>query len=199
MKLWIICIAIALLVAPKAFAGDDDPTRASSSAGAEITDQQADGNDDREAIIALLSHYHEMPDRQQLERGSDDAREIVFDLARDEDTFLFHRQRALRALAHWADEEVYEFLVELLDDEDTEDGLRHHLLPVLADGFGEDALDELTPFLFDDDDPQIRISAASAIASIPGEKAHKKLITALEREEHPVVASRIESFATRLR
>lgn len=200
MKFWIICIVIALLIAPKAFAEDDAPKPDASPSSSETADEVEEReHDEKENIIALLSHYHEVPDREQLERGSENAKEIIFELARDEEVFLFHRQRALRALANWPTDEVYDYLVELLHDEATEDGLRHHLLPVLADGFGEDALEDLEPFLFEASDPQIRISAASAIASIPGDTSHDKLVEALRSETNPVVQSRIETFATRIR
>ena len=199
MKLWILCIVIALLLAPRAFAEDDPARTLADDDAATASDAVEREVDVRDNVIALLSHYHEMPDRKLLEKATPDAKDIVFELARDEEAFLFHRQRALRALANWPTEEVYEYLVELLQDEQTEDGLRHHLMPVLAEGFGEEALPVLEPFLLEASDPQIRISAAAAIATIPGDAAHKRLIEALHNEEHPVVHSRIETFATRIR
>lgn len=206
MKLWLTCIVIALLLAPYAFAGEDERSADSTSAtatsatSADVADVDAsDSHAEREAIVAILSHYHEVPNRQQLEAGSDDARTIVFDLARDEDAFVFHRQRALRALSHWPDDEVYDYLLSLLHDENTEDGLRHHLLPVLAEGFGEKAIEDLKRYLFNAEDPHIRISAAGAIATIPGDDAHELLLQALQRETNPIVQRRLETYATRLR
>lgn len=205
MKLWLICIVIALLLAPHAFAGeeeqpaDSDAHSATTSAKASADVDAEDEYDEREAIIAILSHYHEVPNRRQLEAGSDEARTIVFDIAQDEDAFIFHRQRAIRALAHWPDDEVYDYLIGLLNDEETEDGLRHHLLPVLAEGFGERSLEELKQFLFEAEDPHIRISAGGAIATIPGDEAHEMLLKALQRESSPIVQRRLETYATRLR
>lgn len=195
MKLWIALIIIALLVAPQAFAGEEpavDSTQPDEQLAHSDTDRSQ--SSEREAIKAHLAHHHQLPDRETLEMASDNARNIVFELARDEDTFLLHRQRALKALAHWPDEEVYDYLSGLLADEQTEDGLRHHLLPVLADGFGAEALNDLVPYLLDEDDPQLRISAAGAIAHIPGDEAAQVLDEALQTEDHPVVLSRIEEF-----
>lgn len=197
MKFWLILILISLLLVPNAFAQDthrhddrDVPVRSAGEQGEP---------DEREIITVLLSHHHEVPDRAQLERVTTEARDIIFEIAADEDAFLFHRHRALRALTHWPDDEVYRFLHGLLVDNATEDGLRHHLIPILAAGFGERALADLEPFLRHSEDPQIRISAAGAIAQIPGEEAHNLLISALHEEENAIVRTRLESFITRLR
>lgn len=201
MKFWITVLCIALLLAPKAFA--DDPSAADST---DADDQRAEverddeRTDDRRAIEAHLSHYHELPDRQTLEEASDQAREIVFEIARDDDAFLMHRQRAMKVLTHWADQEVYDYLIGLLDDQSTEDGLRHHLLPVLADGFGQEALEDIKPYLTDASDPQIRISAAGAIAhNIPGDRAADILADALEDEDASLVREQLRDYIERHR
>lgn len=197
MKFWIALIAILALIVPQAFAGDDAVE--TSSIGDEVTTYEGAGDHDpkqRQAILAHLAHHHEVPDRQTLEDVTDQARAIVFDIARDDEASPFHRQRALRALTNWADDEVYDYLVELLGDDETEDGLRHHLLPVLADGFGQDALDDLTPYLLDDPNPQVRMSAAHAIADIDTAAAQKLLVEALETEDNSVVERRLEGLAS---
>ncbi len=195
MKLWIILLVIAMLVAPKAFA---DPGAELSPDDATATSSDAE-MDERENIIVWLGHYHKIPDRRQFESISDDARDIIFEIAQDEEAPAFYQRRAMKALSNWADEEVYEYLVGVLDEKSTDDGLRHHLLLVLADGFGEEALDHLRPYLFEASDPHLRISAANAIAQIPGDRAYEMLVDALHQEEHPVVESRLKQFAPRLR
>lgn len=194
MKLWIALIILALLVAPKALA-DDAPSTPEHDAEQQTHPDSAEGQPtpERQAIAALLSHHHDVPDRAALEDAADDPRQVVFEIARDDDSFVFHRQRALNALTHWPDEEVYDYLVGLLDDDSTEDGLRHHLLPIVADGFGDDALDAIEPYLVDADDPQIRMSAAAAIAEISSDDSRQLLQDALEVEEHPVVSSRLRT------
>lgn len=201
MKFWIVLIAISLLVAPKALADDSpQPDAADGEPEAAHSSADHDGDNSRADIEALLSHYHELPDRETLEESDDDARSIVFEIARDDEAFLMHRQRAMSALAHWPDDEVYEFLVEQLDDDQTEDGLRHHLLPVVANGFGEDALEDIEPYLLEDSDPQIRISAAGAIAhNIEGERGIEMLEEALEQEDNPIVERRLEDYLDDLR
>lgn len=194
MKFWIALLIITFLFAPKAFASDGPD--ASATGDEQVTGEPVQQADEREMIIALLSHHHELPDRRMFERASDDARTIVFDIARDEEAFLFHRQRAFRALTYWADDEIYDYLVGLLHDDDTEDGLRHHLLPTIVNGFGADALEDIRPYLFDADDPQIRISAAGAIATLDDERALRMLTEALEVEQNPVVERRLEQYAT---
>ena len=195
MKLWIALIILALLVAPKALA-DDAPSPPDHKPGhqAHPGSAEAQPTPERQAIAALLSHHHEVPDRETLEDAVDDPRQVVFEIARDDDSFVFHRQRALNALTHWPDDEVYDYLVGLLDDDSTEDGLRHHLLPILVDGFGDDALEALAPYLVDADDPQIRISAAAAISELSSDDARQLLEDALEVEEHPVVTSRLRTY-----
>lgn len=198
MKLWIILIVIALLVAPQAFAHPGDaPDDATSSDTA--TSPVGEDVDEREAIVAWLAHYHKIPDRRQFEEISDDARDIIFELAQDNEALAFYRRRAMKALTNWPTQQTYDYLVDVLHDEDTDDGLRHHLLVILADGFGDKALDELEPFLFDADDPQLRISAGNAISQISGDRAYEMIVDALHAEEHPVVQARLEQFAPRVR
>ena len=195
MKLWLILIAIAMLVAPTAFAH----TGADSSAP-NIATASADGEvDEVEAIAALLAHYHKIPDRRHLESVSDDARQIIFDISRDDEAGPFFQRRAMKALVNWPDAETFEYLTDVLNDETTDDGLRHHLLLVLANGYGEEALDTIKPYLFEASDPHLRISAGNAVSQIPGDRAYEMLTQALRAEQNPIVQSRLEQFAPRLR
>ncbi len=198
MKFWITLFVLALLAMPQAMAGEvggDDP-RSSVDVDRSAADQ---ADRDLKNIKAWLSHFHKVPSRAELEQVSDDARDIVFKLAADEESFLFHRQRAIRALAHWADDEVRALFNEMLADEAIEEGLLFHIIPALANGFGEDAIDDLVPYLRDHDNPHIRISAARAIASIPGEEGQPVLAEALHDEEHPIVKKQLEDLSMILR
>lgn len=195
MKFWIIVALLTLILSPAAIAQEQDTPKRPTLPSTETPDAKAD---DYEAILAWLSHYHEVPGRAQLEAVSPRARQILFDIAQDEDAFLMHRHRALYALGTWADQEVYAYLTNLLVNESTEDGLRHHLLPILAQNFGEKALDALAPFL-QHDDPQIRISAAGAIAHIPGDAPKATLRSAMKDETHPMVQGQLERFTTEIR
>ena len=198
MKTFLLLIFFALVVAPSAFAQETHGGHSHSDLPSGHGHDSSDLDEQRRAVKLWISHHHEIPDRAQLEDVSPHARQFVFEIARDEEAFLFHRHRALRALANWPDQEVHDFLRELLINPDTEDGLRHHLIPILAHGFGEDSLESLRPFLFDAEDPQIRITTAVAIGHIPGQRALDVLIEALEVEEHPLVRNRIEDYATRI-
>lgn len=199
MKIFILLVLLSICLAPNAWAhsptaGQNDPGDLRPQASDELSPEEA-----RRSIKAWLSHHHQVPSRAELERITPEARSIVFDIARDEDVFLFHRHRALVALGHWPDQEVKSYLQTLLNNETTEDGLRHHLIPILATSFGEAALEDLRPFLIEAADPQIRISAAAAIAEIPGDQALQLLKQALEVERHPLVRSRLENYAKHLK
>lgn len=199
MKTLIFLVLLASFLAPTAMAqtsahaNPEELHKPSPTDIAHLTPEEQ-----RRSIQAWLSHYHELPSRADLERISPNARSIVFEIARDEDAFLFHRQRALRALTHWPDQEVFTYLQNLLHHESTEDGLRHNLLPILATGFGVDALPDLRVFLFQAEDPQIRISAAAAINQIPGDLTHRLLLEALESERNPLVRNRLREFSIRI-
>lgn len=198
MKLWFFILTIALLSSPPASAQQDRSQDAVD--GVSPTPMAEDASDDeRDTIITLLSHHHEVPDRRTLKGVTDDARAIVFAIADDEEAFPFHRHRALRALTHWPDEEVYQYLRALLVDEKTDDALRHHLLPILADGFGDRALSELERFVRDAEDPQVRVSAVEAIASVATDDARQTLAKALDDEDHPLVVRRLQSHLSKLR
>lgn len=195
MKIWLILAIITLLLSPSAMAQQEETHRRPEMPSTELPGQEAG---EREAVLAWLSHYHQVPTREQLEKASPQARQLLFEIAQDESAFLMHRHRALYALGAWADQEVYDYLQGLLADEDTEDGLRHHLLPIMAQSFGQEALQDLVPFLTHDD-PQIRISAAGAIAHIPGEAPKEALLKAMDAEKHPMVQTQLERYTTEIR
>jgi hypothetical protein len=193
MKLFLLLLITLSLLASMAVADEPrDPAKdADPSAAIDF--------DEVEAITAWLSHYHRLPTAAELERVSPRAREIVFEIALDEDAFLFHRHRAIHALSHWPDHEVFDFLSGLLTDDATDEGLKHHLVMTLARGFGDRAVPLIEPFLLTHEDPQLRISAAAALAKIDGDASHQILLRALEQEENSIVRSRIEHYATRIR
>lgn len=198
MKFWITVIVLTLLALPQAMAQqvDADDRRSAIDADTASADR---AERELKNIKSWLSHIHRLPTRAELEQASDRARALVYELATDEETFLFHRQRALRALAYWPDEELRTLYLELLHDESTERGLLFHILPAMADAFGEEAIDDLRPFLSDDDDPHIRISAAYAIASIPGDRGQQVLRQAQRDEHNPIVKARLDQLSMTLR
>lgn len=195
MKIWLLLVVLTLILSPSAMAQEQETHKRPDRPSAQVPEIEPR---EKEAILAWLSHYHEVPGRAQLEEVSPLARQILFEIAQDEEAFLMHRHRALYALGAWADQEVYDYLQGLLIDENTEDGLRHHLLPILANNFKEAALKDLTPFL-SHDDPQIRISAAGAIAQIPGDAPRATLLKAMENEQHTMVRAQLERYTTQIR
>ena len=193
MKLFLLILLSLCLAASSALAGDRHDHHHHDHVDTSGVD------DEVRAVKAWLSLHHRIPTRKELEALSPNARQIVLDVAGDEETFLFHRHRALHALVHWPDDEVFTFLVGLLHDPSTEEGMRHHLLPTLGEGFGDRAVPVLEPILLNDEDPQIRISAAAALAEVDSDAAIAVLRHALETEQHSVVRYRLEQFAIQLR
>lgn len=195
MKLFFLILLSLSLAATTALASDRD----GHDHHDHDTPDTSAFDDEVRSVQAWLSLHHRIPTRKELEALSSDARQIVLDMAADEEAFLFHRHRALHALVHWPDEGVFNFLVGLLHDPATEEGMLHHLLPTLGEAFGDRAIPVLEPILMNDDDAQMRISAAAALAEIDSDAAIAVLRRALETEQNSVVLYRLERFATRLR
>ncbi len=191
MKKCLPLILIALLMASPAFA-DTAPS---------ADDHRAE---ERQSVQVLLANHHELPERSLLDEAADDARQIVTDIATDEEVFRLYRQRALMALGYWADEESYQIILEHLEDDQTPNSTRHLLMPVLGEHFAhgefeERTVDTLESYLFEADDPHLRISAAKALNHIDSDTSVQLLRRALEVEEVDFVRERIAGYARTLR
>jgi len=199
MKLFLIALTLLSLLATSVGAQTTAPSpNASTPDVADGATKDADANIE-EAVRMLLSQHHNVPDLKQLLALTPRAQEIVERIARDEDAFAFHRERALIAMGYWPDDATYAYLLGLLQDPQTDESLLHTLLPLLTNSFGERAIGDLTPVLLDHENVQIRLSAAAAIGSLNSDAGYKVLDVAIEQEPNAIARQRIEDFAGRLR
>ncbi|MFU8806135.1 MAG: HEAT repeat domain-containing protein [Bradymonadaceae bacterium] len=152
----------------------------------------------KETITLLLSDYHGVPTRASLLAVSPTARDILLDMARDEDLFSLYRHRALAALGHWPDAQVQSLMFGLLKSDETSEVLQHHLLGIVANAFGKDAVEVIAPYLAHED-VQLRLSAVGALSRIPHGDAEKVLQHAVSEEKNAVVRERLEDSLMRTR
>ncbi|RVU47924.1 hypothetical protein EA187_00360 [Lujinxingia sediminis] len=199
MKLFLIALTLLSLLATGANA--EPAAKPSDTSAPGVSDDASAARDAHieEAVLMLLSQHHRAPTLKQLEGLTPRARYFVERIARDEDAFAFHRERALIALGYWADDATFNYLAGLLDNPQTDESLLHTLLPLLANSFGERAVGELTPFVLEHDNVQVRISAAAALGRLNSDEAFKILDIAIEQEPNPIARQRIEDAAARLR
>jgi hypothetical protein len=114
-------------------------------------------------LLLLLRAHHEAPTRASLEKVSPDARKIVTQVATQGAGLM--QDRAISALATWADDEAWRVLAPLFVRTTTHEMTRHHLLSELSKNFGEKSLGLIEAWLQSSDRDQ-RLTAAWALAGI---------------------------------
>ncbi|MGM0558897.1 MAG: HEAT repeat domain-containing protein [Myxococcota bacterium] len=196
----LITTAIAglmLAVAAPAAAGDaaDEPDQNLPQASAPKSVDQLEPSVAKTARL-LLSGYHGLPSKQQLEDKLPNTRQVLMAYAQDERVFPLYRKRALRALGYYADDEVQSLYEAMLADSDTEDMVRHTLLGLLAEHFGADGVSTIEPYLYRDD-VQLRLTAVEALRKIDSDAALDALNKAKKEETNQIVKRRLEE-ATRI-
>lgn len=148
---------------------------------------------ERDRVVALLSARHDLPPRSMFDAAAADPRPHVLALAEDDKLFPAHRYAALLALRYWPDDAALAAYRRALTSEKSLPALKHRVIAYFPDTFGPRALPELVPFL-EDPDPQIRVSAVSAIARVPGHEGAELLQARRDKETHPLVKERLEQL-----
>jgi hypothetical protein len=144
-----------------------------------------------ETAILLLSGFHGIGDQAQFEAQLQQPQQTLWTIVRDPERLLFHRDRALIALAYWPSDELHAHLVTMLSGTSDDDMARHTAMSLLARGWGDQALPLLTPLLTDSD-LQIRLTAVDSLRVIGTPAAHQALQTALPQEAHALVQQAIQ-------
>ncbi|MBA2661283.1 MAG: HEAT repeat domain-containing protein [Bradymonadaceae bacterium] len=157
-----------------------------------------DAEASHERAKLLLSGYHGLVSQAELESAVPNAREVMFDIARDKASAELHRQRAVAALGFWPDATVHALFRALLSASDSSEGLRHQLIGHLARVFGDAALADIAPYLADDD-VQLRLTAISALGMLGTDEALLLLAKAGKSESNPVVLERIAQAGRHVR
>lgn len=196
-KLITTTIAGLMLLAAPAAAGDsaDRPDTNLPEASAAKSVDQLEPSVARDARL-LLSGYHGLPSKQQLESKLPNARMVLMTYAKDDRVFPLYRKRALRTLGYYADAEVRALYEATLESDQTEDMLRHTLLGLLAEHFGADSVSTIEPYLRDDD-VQLRLTAVEALRTVDSDAAQDALREAKKDESNKIVKRRLEE-ATRV-
>jgi len=136
-------------------------------------------------VRLLLSHVHEVPSRQALEGAATNPKEILREIANDR-AAGFMRDRALMALGHFADGQVWSLYASILNDDDAREATRHKVMLRAAEVFSEASLELIVPFL-SHHDPQLRLTAVAALDSLEGDQARQAIAARVDAEESEIV------------
>lgn len=150
----------------------------------------------RAQILDLLSSRHQLPARDRFEAAAPEPAKLLRAIAVDPSVPDLQRYAAYEALGWWPDDATFALYVEAVAPAQKA-GQRHRVMRYLALAFGERALAPLTATLTGDGDPQIRLTAATAIADIPGDAARAALTAASKSDEAAVVRQGIERLLQR--
>ncbi len=145
-------------------------------------------------VKLLLSGYDYFPTREDLERATPRAYEVLFQIASDEAALPSARTRALDALGLFdAKAEVAVFLETSLAEARFEGIYLRHAVTSSMKAFGPSALPWVTPYL-NHQDLQLRLSAIHAVGHFGGDdgKVMLREVDRLERDQ--LVKSQIKRF-----
>ncbi|MCA9562622.1 MAG: HEAT repeat domain-containing protein [Myxococcales bacterium] len=156
-----------------------------------------------EQTLTLLSAYHEVPSRDELEAVSPNARQILESIATDTSVFRHHRTRAMAALANWSDARVLAMYESWLDsalasDIPAEFESSHSAAILLAETFPSEAVQPLSEML-ENSDLQVRLTAIHVLGLIGSEDALNVLQDALINETNTVAIERMQANLAQLR
>ncbi|AWV90519.1 HEAT repeat domain-containing protein [Bradymonas sediminis] len=149
--------------------------------------------DPHDQARVLLSGYHNIPPKAAFDSNLKQPQQVLMDVAQGENTLPLQRQRAVEALAYYADAKVEGLYRSLLEDKKSPEMLRHRVMGLLAVNFPKTALPTLEPYLAHSD-LQFRLSAIDAIRRIPGDAALQTLQRASKSETHKVAQKRLAQY-----
>lgn len=173
-----ICSVVALLAASgNAVAQDFDPTPTP------VVQEQAQ-------VRFLLTNVHEVPSMQQLQDAARDPRPVLLKIARDKSAG-FLRDRALMALGHFADGEVWALYASIVNATSARESTRHKVLLRSTEVFGDSALDLVVPFL-SHGDLQYRLTAVAAIKLLDSDAAREAIEARIDGESSEIVRDAME-------
>ena len=179
--------ALCALAPAPAWAQDEEP-------GAEEPQKE----DATRRVRLLLSAHHELPPRALFVKATPRARDVLLEIARDDQIFRLHRYRALEALgSYWADDEVLDLYARLLRGSETE-LLEHRVMMFAASSFGRHSVPLLVPYL-SSPQMQLRLTAVEALALVDEEPSRDALRARLEAEPSELVRERIEHALLEIR
>lgn len=182
----IIITVLIMMVSVPAFA-QTAPTHAPAAPAA--------SKSERRAVSMLLSAIHELPARAEFEKAATNPQLVLVSIAAGRGPIA---ERAVDALFMWPNDLTFTWATGQLVDPKTSHARLHGLLLGLATTYKGRATSHVTPFLRDAD-PQVRITAAAAIAKIRTDEAFAQLDAAIAAESDELVAAQMRHYARRLR
>ena len=145
----------------------------------------------RGPIMDLLNAYEGAPTTEQLAALGDGVTGELMAIAADGEVASSRRGRALSALGGFPSDDTLSFLSGQLADGDASSILRRKAAYALAAGWGDASVEPLAAAL-SDDDVQLRIAAAGALAGVSGDAAKGALSARLEAEDSEAAREAIE-------
>ena len=158
----------------------------------------------RERLEFLLSGYHYFPTKEHLaEVGTDEeVTRMLRDIAETSDLRVSMRVRAIDALGYFGDEATTGYLTHVMqrkpDDFDEKDrrmvkSMKHHAIMSIAKAMGEGSIEPLD-YALKHADPQIRMSAISAIGKHAGAAGKTRLAPMLKVEKSAYVKKELRKY-----
>ena len=124
----------------------------------------------------LLKTRHKAPPRSEFEAlGVAAITPTLHRMSRDATLFPLYRYRALEALGHWPEDDVFRLYVEVLASVSGDEPWEHDMLTLIVGVFGVRSIPVGTPYL---DDPRlaIRLTVLRALANVEDPKARAILV-----------------------
>jgi hypothetical protein len=143
----------------------------------------------REQIEFLLSAYHGLPGRAELE-AIEGAQSLLWQIVEDADTVALFRERALLSLGYWPDAPLRAWLENMLRHATGAVLLEHDALLLYASRFDDEAAAAIIAPLLQAHDIQLGLTAVEALRTMqsPGAAAILRATTTSELAE-PVRAA----------
>lgn len=144
-------------------------------------------------VWQLLMAIDSMPDAAQFRQAASDPTAALWVLCHRDDITPSTRQRAFEALSLVPDERVKSLYEATMDDPEA-DRLRHSAINGYARAWPAEAPARLGPLLTDDEDPQIRLTAGSALHTFCGAQGAALIAKAVKTEPEGWVRDKLKSY-----
>ena len=146
------------------------------------------------AVWQSLMAFDSMPDAELLQKSARDPVASLLFLSEREDITPSIRMRAFEALSLVPDGRVEAAYTRILNDPSAEK-LRHAAINGYARAWPDKSPEVLGALLSGDEDPQIRLTAASALTAFGGEEGLKLVKAQAEVEPEEWVRKKMKGYA----
>lgn len=187
-RLSMMLVLGGMMVAPLVASAEGGKKEAPAVSAREAAQGQVDKLDD---MIAYLVSPQFIASRSELRRVDQSPVPELIVVATDHKKKPFVRERAIKCLSLFRDQQVKQALSEMLEGK--ADRYFAHEAMAYLEAFGEDAVDDLSRFL-EDSDPEVRLVVVKGFGLFGGQKGFDLLIERDKVEENPKILAEIRSY-----